>query len=128
MAQHAVLERNEAALSGNRWSARLEGSPLRLEDDQSGYDGAIDSGNRKVDRHHRRRRREGARHGCGGQANRAEIIDSTVVVVTRLLVGTQRCDGRDQDSGTVANALAVDRVNVTEGHGKIDGERDQRSP
>jgi hypothetical protein len=127
VAQHAVLERIKAAVSGDRWPARPERRSLRLDDRGGLFDRMIDRGGGKVvDRHHRRWRRHRTRESRGGYTDRAEIVGVAVVLLALLLVGTWMCQGRDQYTGIVA--VAVDRVNVAKGQGKIDRERNQCAP
>jgi hypothetical protein len=127
VAQHAVLERIKAAVSGDGWPARPERRSLRLDDRGGRLDRMIDGGRGKVgDGYHRRWRRHRTRESRGSHTDRAEIVGVTVVVLALVLVGAWMREGRDQYTGIVA--LAIDRVNVAEGQGKVDRERNQCAP
>ena len=92
------------------------------------FDRAIDSDVSKLDRQRRRCGREGCAQGRGGQADGAKIVGPVVcrMVLGPIAVGRSARGG--QRSGTTLRTSPVKGVNVTEGHGKIDGDRDQREP
>ena len=104
----------------------MKGSPWRLWDGKIGLDRAVDRCLGKLLRQRRRRRRHHVTDGRGSHADRAKIVSLAIVVMALATVG--RRDGCDQRSKTAPGALAVDRVNVTEGQAEVDGQRDQRAP
>jgi hypothetical protein len=117
----------KAAMSGNRWSARSKRRARRLHDAKVLLDRVIDDGDAKFDRQRGRRRGEGGAHRGGGHADRAEIVRLVVGRLVLRLIAALRGDRCDQRAGTL-QACPVRRVNMTEGQGQIDGERNQREP
>lgn len=65
---------------------------------------------------------------AGGHADRTEQIDLITVMVTRRLPTIGQANGCYLRCGLMPEPSAVDRMNVTEGQAKVDGERDERQP
>ncbi len=114
-------------MSGNRWSARSKGRARRLGNDDSGFDRAIDGDVGKFDRQCRRRRGERGAHRGDGHADRAEIVGPVIGGMVLGPIAIRCADRCDQEPGTLS-ARPAKRVNVTKGHGKVDGDRDEREP
>ena len=68
----------EAAVSGNRWAARLECRPLWCDDGQGPIARAIDRGNGEFDADCRWCRDQRAGHRRRGHTDRAEIVGLAV--------------------------------------------------
>ena len=97
---------------------------LRLDKSHRAFDRLIDRADDELHRQHGRCRGNRTGYRRAGQADRAEIVGVALVGLARSVVAVvSRYEGR-QYSGGMPEAPAVDRVNVTEGQGKVDGERD----
>ena len=116
----------EAAMSGNRWSTGLKGRAWRLKQDARLFERTIDQGFCKLYRDARRRRRQRMADRSGGHTDRTEVIG---LAVRGMLLRLTIIGGSDRrHDRTAPGARAVRRVNVSEGQGKIDGQRDEREP
>ena len=113
-------------MSGNRWSARLKRRARLLHENARLIDRAIDQGLGKLNRHARRCRRQRVADRSGGHADRAEIVS---LAVRGMLLGLAIVGSRDgRHNRAVPGAGPVQRVNVAESQGKVDGQRDEREP
>jgi hypothetical protein len=118
----------EAAGSGNRWSARVEGRPRSLRQARLMLDRLIDRRLGQGQRQGRRRGVEGMSNGARGHADRTQQIGRVTVVMTRGLPVVRRGNGGYLRGKAMLEALAVDGMNVAKGQAEIDGERKERQP
>ena len=96
-----ALRETKAAMSGNRWPARLKGRARRARDGDSVFDRVIDGSVGKFDGQCWRRRGERGAHRSSGHADRAEIGGSVVGGVVLRPIAINRSHRRDQQAGTL---------------------------
>jgi len=113
-------------MSGNRWSARSKSRALWPCDAEVLFDRVIDGGDGESDRQRGRRRGEPGAHRGSGHADRAEIVSLAIGRMVLRLIAVGGSSGRGYRGQSALGP--VKRVDVTKGHGKIDGERDKRKP
>lgn len=114
----------EAAVSGERRSARFKCGVRRPRRLAGMIDGKVDH---RGDKHGRQRRRSGRQRGADGGGRNADRADigvtiAGIVMVPALVVRSER---RNQDRRAFGT---VERVNVAKGKREIDGQRKKRKP
>lgn len=98
-----------------------------MRDGNNVLDRAIDGGVGKLDRQCRWRRGKGRAHRGRGHADGAEIVGLVSGVLLRP-IAIHPGDCRDSGSQTKLGTCPVKPMDVPKGHGKIDGNRDEREP
>jgi len=116
-------QRREAGVSGNWWSARVEGRARRLREDKNILDRQIDRRLGKCKRQSRWRGGQRVTNGACRHADRAKQVGLVAVMMGRALLVIGRGEG-----GYLGGESIVDRMNVAKGQAEIDSEREQRKP
>jgi len=113
-------------VSGNRWSARVEGRPRPERNDKIGLDPQIDPRFGECERQSWRCGSQCMMHGAGDHANGAKQIGGATVLVALSII--RRVDGGYLRGRPIPKPVALDCMDVTKRQTEIDGERDQRKP
>jgi hypothetical protein len=105
----------------------LKGRTPRLYENARLLDRAIDQGVGKFNGNARWSRGQRVSDRGGGHTDRAEIVGSVGGMVSPL-IATARRRCRYQRGKPALRTRPVQRMDVTEGHAKVDRNRDEREP